>query len=426
MASGAPPLVTVVGGGMITADQLLPSLFHLQRTGMVGGITVSALSSAPLNALAKEPELAAAFPGQRFTPLPALSEPPENLFPDLFRAAIRAMPPRQIVVVAVPDPLHHEVVMAALGRDQHVLCVKPLALTRAHAVEIEQTARERGLFVGVEYHKRFDRRALMARRAYAEGRVGRFVFGEATLIEPYAYRNSNFQTWFTPDRTDPFTYIGCHYVDLVSFITGLRPVEVSVRGVEGAFPNGARGYLWSSGRVLWENGALLTVTNGLGYPDGAAGSNNQGMLLYCEGEGKTGMIRHDDHDRGVSYSFLEGQGAASARFRYLSPDYFRLVPWEGVGLRPVGYGFDSVAAIVEAVSDVERAAAGLPEPGATEARKRRISEVESRGIICTPANSPSNELVVEAGRLSIRRDGAAVRILYGPSPQVEPAGGERG
>jgi len=28
--------------------------------------------------------------------------------------------------------------------------------------------------------------------------------------------------------------------------------------------------------------------------------------MYCEGTGGAGMIRHDDHDRGVSYSYLEG------------------------------------------------------------------------------------------------------------------------
>jgi predicted dehydrogenase len=76
--------------------------------------------------------------------------------------------------------------------------------------------------VGVEYHKRFDRRSLVAKRGYARGGFSAFVLGEAKLIEPYYYRFSNFQNWFTCDHTDPFTYIGCHYVDLVYFITGLK------------------------------------------------------------------------------------------------------------------------------------------------------------------------------------------------------------
>ena len=142
------------------------------------------------------------------------------------------------------------------------------------------------------------------------------------------------------------------------FITGLRPVEVSLSGVRGRFPNGNEGFLWSAGRVRWENGALLSVSNGLGYPDLAAGSNDQGMVLYCEGEGGSGMIRHDDHDRGVSHSYLDGIGPGGSHFNYVSPDFFRLVPWEGEGLRPVGYGYDSIEALVNAVQRVE--AAGSP------------------------------------------------------------------
>ena len=169
-----------------------------------------------------------------------------------------------------------------------MLTVKPLVLKYAQAKEIEELAHRKGLFVGVEYHKRFDRRSLDARGLYRRGRFGEFRCGEAKLVEPYYYRHSNFQNWFTKENSDPFTYIGCHYVDLVYFITGLRPVEVSVRGVEGAFPNGKIGYLWSAGQVVWENGAILSVVNGLGYPDEGAGTNDQALCMFCEGVDKRG------------------------------------------------------------------------------------------------------------------------------------------
>ena len=275
--------VTIVGGGMITNDLLLPSVYHLQRTGVVKDIKVCALNTPPLKALLENQEIRQAFPGQTFTPCPALSEAPGAMFPDLYKQAIAAMPPRQAVVVAMPDHLHYDVVMEALGHDQHVLCVKPLVLKYAQAVEVEKFAYERGLFVGIEYHKRFDRRSLVARRGYELGQFGEFAMGEAKLIEPYYYRHSNFQNWFTCDRTDPFVYVGCHYVDLVYFITGLRPVEVAVAGVKGKFPTGNEAFLWANGRVRYENGALLSVIDGLGYPDVGAGSNDQCLVLYCEG-----------------------------------------------------------------------------------------------------------------------------------------------
>lgn len=411
--------VTIVGGGMITLDLLLPSFYHLQRTGQVGNIGICALNNPPLKALAENPDFKQCFPGQTFTPHPALSEPPTNNFPTLYREIFAAMPKRQIAVVAMPDQLHYEVIMEAIKHDQHVLCVKPLVLRHEQAEEVRDAAFERGLFVGVEYHKRFDRRSLIARRSYELGCLGSFVMGEAKLIEPYYYRSSNFQNWFTTDKTDPFVYIGCHYVDLVYFITNLKPVEVSVSGVKGRFPNGNEGYLWSSGRVRFENDAILSVFNGLGYPDDAAGSNDQAMVLFFEGAGKTGMIQHDDQYRGVAHSYLSGIGPGGSAYNYINPDFFKMAPWEGPGYKPMGYGYDSVAAIAGAITRVEQAAFGMAEDKALAERRRLISEADAKGLIATPANSAINELVVEAARASIQCNGRTVRIVYGKKPHIE-------
>jgi predicted dehydrogenase len=414
----------VIGGGMITHDLILPAAYHLQRTGRLGRIAVCALNSAPLRTLVESAELQQAFPGQAFEPLPGLDEPPERMFPELFKEALARRPPRQAVIVAVPDQFHYEVVKEALAHEQHVLCVKPLVLKYEEAHHIEELARRQGLFVGVEYHKRFDRRSLMAKRHYALGHFGEFAMGEAKLIEPYYYRHSNFQNWFTCDKTDPFVYIGCHYVDLVYFITGLRPTAVSVAGVRGRFPNGNEGYLWASGRVRYENQALLSVTAGLGYPNDAAGSNDQGLLMYCEGRGASGMIQHIDNDRGVRYSFLEGIGCGGSKYNYVSPDFYRVVPWEGPGFKPVGYGYDSVAANLETMGRIEAAVAGLAPSESLDRRRQMIAEVDRQGILATPANSYINELVVEATRLSIQRDGVWIPIDYQPHPHVRLSAGK--
>jgi predicted dehydrogenase len=411
--------VTIVGGGMITNDLLLPSIYHLQRIGVIHKIDICALDSSPLKALAESGELREAFPAQSFAPHPSFAVAPDKKFPELYKELIAAMAAGNMVVVAVPDHLHYEAVRHALQHDQNVLCVKPLVLKYDEAVEIEKVAAEKGRLVGIEYHKRFDRRSLVAKRGYARGEFGRFVLGEAKLIEPYYYRFSNFQNWFTCDHTDPFTYIGCHYVDLVHFITGLKPVEVSVYGVKGRFPNGKEAYLWSQGRVIWENGALLSVLNGLGYPNAAAGSNDQGLVMYCEGEGQTGLIFHDDHQRGVAYSYLEGIGPGGSQYNYVSPDFFRLVPWEGPGYKPIGYGYESVAGITQTIHRIESETAGLAADAALARRRQLLREVDAQGLLATPANSSINELVVEAARMSILQGAAAVRIVYGDHPHVE-------
>jgi len=407
--------VTIIGGGMITGMQLLPTIYHLQRNGRIGQINICALNARPLSRLAEDPTLLRAFPGQGFQahPDPAKVDP-EEPFPQLYREVIAAQPPRSIVVVAVPDQLHYEVIGFALQHDQHVLTVKPLVLEYAQAAELEALAFERGLVVGVEYHKRFDHRSLMARRDYRSGRFGDFRAGQAHLVEPYYYRRSNFQNWCTCENSDMFTYVGCHYVDLVHFITGLLPASVSVYGVVEKYPNGNEGYLWTDGRVLWENGAFLSVLNGMGYPDTGPGGNSQGMTLFCDGPADGCLIRHSDQYRGVAHGYTAaGDQPGDTAYAEPNPDYFRLVDLGDGGLTPVGYGHRSVEHVIRTILRVEA------EAGGDLARRQKlIRRIDEAGIVATPANSSYNELVIEAGRLSLLNHGREAVIEYGESPRV--------
>ncbi len=386
------PEALVIGGGMIVHDQILPSLYQLQRLGRIGAISVCASTHDTVRRLAESETIRRAFPGQTFRLLPGA---PGERQPLLYRDILAQLPPRQIVVMALPDHMHHAVIMEALRRDQHVCAVKPMVLNRRHGVEIEEEARRRNLLVGVEYHKRFDDRSLMARRAYREGRFGEFRLGTACLLEKWFYRHSNFQNWMSAEHSDAFTYIGCHYVDLVAFITGLTPSAVSVYGVLDRFPNGKEGYLWTDARVIWNNGACLNVQNALGFPDLAPGGNTQGLTLYCQGAGEGAWLAHSDQYRGLQYCYT-----APAAYAEPSPDYFQYVDVGGPGLAPVGYGYRSIAGIVEAAIAVERG-------------EKTLAEIDAAGLIATPANSAYNDRVIEAARESIRNGGREVRCSEG-------------
>ncbi len=415
MIQAQKPLeLTIIGAGMIVNDLLLPSALHLQRLGAVGEITVCDMRVSALRALKESKDILEAFPGQDFKTCPELGEG-DSSDPAVYRRILEKKAPYGIVVVALPDQLHYRVVKDVLQYNQHILCVKPLVLKYEQAIELEDEAFRRGCFVGVEYHKRFDRRALLARKHYRAGDLGDFALGESKLIEPYYYRHSNFQNWFTCENTDPFVYVGCHYVDLVCFITGLKPAAVSVSGRKGIFPNGKEGYMWTNGRVIFENGGILSVNNGLGYPDDSAGGNDQGLVMYFDGDDCAGLLAHDDHMRGVEYGFAANQ---KKRFQYINPDFYRVVPWEGNGLKPIGYGFESVAATITTASRIEaKVAAG---GDALAIRQQAILEADEKGLIATPKNSSYNELVQEAARLSILNGGDVAVIDYsGVKPVVK-------
>jgi len=268
---------------------------------------------------------------------------------------------------------------------------KPLVLRAAESIEIERASKAGNLLVAIEYHKRFDDRSLVARRRYREGRFGEFKLGTARLMEKWYYRYSNFQNWCTVENSDAFTYIGCHYVDLVAFITGLEPAAVSVYGIRDRFPNGNEGFLWTDARVLWSNGAALNVQNSLCFPDEAPGSNTQGLTMYCAGESGGAWLEHSDQYRGLQHSLLGGP------YSEPSPDYFTYVEYGGPGLKPVGYGYRSIEAIVSACAGMERG-------------ETTLEEIDSAGILATPANSRYNERLIEAARRSILNGGKLEQV----------------
>ncbi len=412
--------VAVIGPGMITQLQLLTSLYHLQRQALVGDISVTGTRCSSLKTLAEDATLARAFPGQTFTPYPDYrSADAGKSYPDLYKKVLKSLPPRQCVMIATPDQMHYDAIKEALNCDQHVITVKPYVLTYKEGIELEYLAREKGLFVGVEYHKRFDDRALIARGRYRNGEFGEFKAGQAHLIEKWYYHFSNFQNWCTCENSDAFTYIGCHYVDLVAFITGLKPVQVSVYSKPQPWPNGKLGYLWTDARVVWENGGVLSVLNGFGYPDEGPGGNTQGMVLHTQNSEAAGLISHSDQFRGVKHAVLKKGGSpGDTAFMETNPDYFQLVNRGGKGLEPVGYGYRSIEFLVKAVNRINRQSELLSAKDALLKRRELLDEIDREGIIATPRNSAYNELVIEAGRLSITNGGRDVVIEYGNEPKV--------
>src|SRR4051794_11187681 len=102
--------VFVAGSGMILQDQILPSLYQLQRLGSVGAITICARNASTLEALRETPKIRRAFPASSFKAVVGG-----------FASAMVGLTPGSLVVVALPDNLHFAAVMQALSQGCHVL-----------------------------------------------------------------------------------------------------------------------------------------------------------------------------------------------------------------------------------------------------------------------------------------------------------------
>ena len=142
----ATPKAIVVGGGMITRIQLLPTIYQLQREGVLGEIHICALDGGPLREIQEDATLQRAFPGQDFVPHPdPVTVDRAEKFPEAYKEAFAEAGEGNLAVIAVPDHLHYGVLKEAVKSGLHVCVVKPLVLKHAQAEEIAKLAYERGV-----------------------------------------------------------------------------------------------------------------------------------------------------------------------------------------------------------------------------------------------------------------------------------------
>ena len=141
-------------------------------------------------------------------------------------------PSIDIVTVAVPDQQHAKLSCDLLRAGKHVLCEKPLALTREDVTEIIRTAdASDGKFM-VGQICRFTPAFEQAKAIIDAGTLGEVYFAESEYAHDYM---ALVDTW----RSDPLRHGviggGCHAVDLLRWLVG-DPQEVFAYGAHKLLP----------------------------------------------------------------------------------------------------------------------------------------------------------------------------------------------
>jgi predicted dehydrogenase len=140
----------------------------------------------------------------------------------------------QAVVVALPEMVHKDAILAALGRGLHVLTEKPLAMTMAEAREIVRAARRvPAAVVMVDQNYRWRPETRTLRQAIRDGRIG------AVGAIGYEYRQSITRTTTDAWREQmphPFLHdMAPHHFDFLRACTGLECVQVMAAGARPAW-----------------------------------------------------------------------------------------------------------------------------------------------------------------------------------------------
>jgi predicted dehydrogenase len=140
-----------------------------------------------------------------------------------------ADPAVQVVHVTSPNDLHVSQTKAAMAAGRHVVCEKPLAMTAAESAELVELAAASGLINATNFNIRYYPLNQHARETIAAGTLGDVRLVTGRYFQDWLLLDSDWNWRLQPERGGALRAvgdIGSHWLDLMTYVTGQRIVEV--------------------------------------------------------------------------------------------------------------------------------------------------------------------------------------------------------
>jgi predicted dehydrogenase len=211
-------------------------------------------------------------------------------------------PDSDVVIVALPNHLHEQAVLAAANAGKAVLCTKPLGRNAAEALRMLEAVEKAGVFHGYLEDLCYTPKTLRALDAVHNGAVGKVLWVRSREAHPGPH-----SAWFwdkSQSGGGAIVDLGCHCIEIARNFIGkdVRPVEVVCWGDTQVHPIEAEDH--AIGLVRYENGAIgqfevsWAFRGGMDLRDEVAGTEGTiwlnhwlrtGMEMYTA-VGRTGYV----------------------------------------------------------------------------------------------------------------------------------------
>lgn len=317
--------------------------------------------------------------------------------PKAYEEAIKAFTPGDVCTVFTPDDTHFEICKAALQGGLHVLVTKPMVKTLAQHKELVGIAKEKGVLLQIEVHKRFDLIYNDARQRLQT--LGNFGYFTSFMSQP-KMQLETFRDW-AGISSDISYYLNSHHVDFhVWAMQGIaKPVSVYATASTGTAEKilGRPCEDTITLNVVWQNhsGSTGHALYTSSWTASKSDVHSQ-QRFFCQME--TAEVTVDQAHRGY-YVAEDGVG-----FNSCNPLFIRNKP-DSMG-RYVGqgcYGYITFERFVEAASAITKGSA-KPSDFDTE--------------LPTGYSTLQVTAILEAGRKSLDEN-RVVTIIYDDQGEVD-------
>ena len=159
-----------------------------------------------------------------------------------------------VVIVALPNNLHKDAVLAAAKAGKPVLCTKPLGRTAEEALEMLQAVESAGVFAGYLEDLVYTPKTLKALQSVKRGAIGDVLWVRSRETHPGPHSD-----WFWDPEISgggAIVDMGCHCIEFARNFIGkdIRPVEVVCWGDTQVHPIETEDH--AIGLVRYESGAI--------------------------------------------------------------------------------------------------------------------------------------------------------------------------
>ena len=130
-----------------------------------------------------------------------------------------------VVHLAVPNVLHYDMVQRAIEAGKHVMCEKPLAMNTEQTKELLELANSKKLVTGVTYNIRFYPMNLEARSRVQATGTGQTFNIVGSYVQDWLMYDTDYNWRVLAEKGGALRAvadIGTHWIDLITFITGLE------------------------------------------------------------------------------------------------------------------------------------------------------------------------------------------------------------
>jgi len=142
---------------------------------------------------------------------------------------ILADPEINVVHLTTPNYLHFDHAKAALMAGKHVVCEKPLTMTADESRELYFLAKKQKLMTAVNFNVRMYPMVQKARQMLLSGEIGFPYLIQGSYLQDWLLYPSDWNWRINPEiggNLRTVGDIGSHWIDLVSYVSGLKVKEV--------------------------------------------------------------------------------------------------------------------------------------------------------------------------------------------------------